>query len=124
MRFGYWLLLVLGMATLAVAQTRERLDFGRLQTGATVSFTRSTSGEWGLEIGGGPAPRISQSKPARLEASSPQGDVRQLAAGYKTVRKSAEGIDALAEITYSDTAIFRVQDRWTLRGAVLSVRRK
>jgi hypothetical protein len=56
--------------------------------------------------------------------STPEGRPLELAYGYKTVRKSAGGIDALAEITYTDTAIFRVQDYWAVKGAVLSVRRK
>ena len=41
------------------AQSPARLDLGRLQTGAAVSFTGSTSG-WGIEISGGAAPRIRQ----------------------------------------------------------------
>ena len=80
--------------------------------------------EWGIEIAGGAAPRILQPKPARLEVFRTEEDIRQLAAGYKTVQKSAAGIDARAEIAYGDNVVFRVQDRWSLTGAVVSVRRK
>ena len=123
MRFGH-LLLPLSFVTSLSAQPRDRLELGRLQTGATVLFTQSTSGGWGLNIGGGPAPLSSQPKPARLEVSPTEEDVRQFAAAYKTVRKSAGGIDALAEISYGDSVVFRVQDHWVLSGAVLSVRRR
>jgi len=34
------------------AQSAARLELGRLQTGATVSFARSTDGNWGIEISG------------------------------------------------------------------------
>jgi hypothetical protein len=123
MRFGL-VLLPLSFVTPLSAQPRDRLDLGQLQTGATVFFTQSTSGGWGLNIGGGPAPLISQPKPARLEVSPTEEDIRQFAAAYKTVRKSAGGIDARAEISYGDSVVFRVQDHWALSGAVLSVRRK
>src|SRR5690348_437996 len=108
MRFGHHLLLILGLTASLSAQTPDRLNLGRLQSGATVSFTRSSSGEWGVEIAGGPAPRISQPKPAKLEVFTAELDVHQLAAGYTKVQKSAGGIDALAEIGYGDTAKFRV----------------
>lgn len=124
MRFGHHLLLALGLGASLSAQARDRLHLGRLESGATVSFTHSSSGEWGLEITGGPAPRISQPKPAKLEVFTPEQDIHQLAAGYTKVQKSAGGIDALVEIGYGDTAKFRVQDHWSLSGAILSVHRK
>jgi hypothetical protein len=113
--------LTLGASAL-FAQQGARLDLGRLQTGATASFIRSPAGEWGIEIAGGPAPRVQQPKPARLEIFRAAADIRQLAAGYKTVQKSATGIDARGELAY-DSVVFRVHDVWSLNGAVVSVRR-
>src|SRR5690349_6014297 len=124
MRFRCHLLLLLCLAESLSAQTRNRVDLGRLVTGATVSFTLSNSGDWGIEITGGPAPRISQPQPAKLEVYSPEEKVRQLSCGYKTVRKFEGAIDADAEIAYTDTAIFRVHDRWSVNGEVLAVRRR
>lgn len=100
-----------------------QVELGHLLTGATVSFVRSPSGEWGVEIAGGAAPTISQSQPASLEVFRAEDDVHQLAAGYKTLQRSAAGVDARAEIHY-DSVVFRVQDHWSLSGSVLSVRRK
>jgi hypothetical protein len=110
-------------ASALFAQQGSRVDLGRLQTGATVSFARATGGEWGIEIAGSPAPRIVQPKPAKLEVFRTEDDIRQFAAGYKTVQKSAAGIDARAEIAYGENVVFRVHDRWSLSGAVVSVRR-
>lgn len=104
-------------------QQAGRADLGRIETGAAVSFIRSEAGEWGIEVAGAAAPRILQPKPARLEISRTEEDIRQLAAGYQAVRKSAAGVDARAEIKYGDDVVFRVNDRWTLSGAVISVRR-
>ena len=115
--------LLLGGAVLS-AQQKVRIDLGRLQSGATVSFARSSSGEWGLDVVGGPAPRVSQPTPVKLEIFRTEEDIRQLAAGYNAVQKSAAGIDARAEIVYGDNVIFHVQDHWSLSGAVLSLRRK
>jgi len=108
----------------ALAQQGDRVDLGRLQTGATVSFVRAAGGEWGIEIAGAAAPRILQPKPARLEVFRTEEDIRQLTAGYKTVEKSNSGIDARAEIAHGDSVVFRVQDRWSLNGAAVSVSRK
>ena len=111
----------------AFAQTSDRIDLGRLQTGATVSFIRDTGGQWGVEIAGGPAPRIVQPKPARLEVFRAENDIRRLATGYETVRTSEAGVEARAEIAYNDNVDnvrFRIQDQWSLSGAVLSVSRK
>ncbi|MGA2556621.1 MAG: hypothetical protein ABSG04_10165 [Verrucomicrobiota bacterium] len=95
-----------------------------MPTGATVSFVRAAGGEWGIEIAGGTAPLIQQGKPAKLEVFRTEEDIRQLAAGYKTVEKSAAGIDGQAEIAYGESVVFRVDDRWRLNGAVVSVKRK
>lgn len=123
MKSGQLLLFLLCFIASSSAQPSSQLDLGRLQSGAIVSFVRSTSGEWGLEITGGPAPPISQPKPARLEVSLTEQETHELATGYKTVRKSAAGIDAVAEIPYGDNVVFRVQDHWALSGDVVSVRR-
>src|SRR6185312_15109997 len=105
MRLGHLLLFVLCFLASLSAQPGGQLELGRLQTGAIVSFVRSTSGEWGFEIAGGPVARISQPKPARLELSPTEEETRELASGYKTVRKSAAGIDAVAEIPYGENVV-------------------
>ena len=121
--YGLTALLCLTASAL-LAQESDRVDLGRLQTGATVSFIRSTEGEWGIEIGGGATPRILQPRPARLEVFHTQEDIRPLAAGYSQIQKTTAGIDARAEIAYGDDVVFHVQDCWSLDGAVISVRRK
>jgi hypothetical protein len=115
--------LMLGASAL-LAQQSDRRELGRVQTGATVSFVRSTAGEWGVEIAGSAAPRIVQPKPANLEVYRSDNDIRQLAAGYKTIQKTAAGMDASAEIAYGENVVFKVADRWSISGAVLSVRRR
>ncbi len=112
------------IGSVALAQQSERLDLGRLPTGATVAFVRAAGGEWGLEIAGGATPRIVQPKPALLEVFRTDSDIRRLAAGYKTVEKSDAGVEARAEIASDGGVTFRVQDRWTLKDAVVSVSRK
>jgi hypothetical protein len=110
-------------ASALFAQQGPRLDLGRLQTGGTVSFVRAASGEWGIEIAGAAAPRILQPQPAKLEIFRTEDEIRQLAAGYKTVQKSGATVDARAEIPYGETVVFRVRDHWTLSGSTLALRR-
>jgi hypothetical protein len=68
---------------LRLAQSAARLDFGRLQTGAAVSFTRQ------------------QLEPAKLEIYRANADIRQISAGHETVQQTATGMDARAEIACS-----------------------
>src|ERR1700722_13764555 len=111
------------MAPLAFGQRDGREELGHLQTGANVLFTRSASGEWGVEIAGGPAPRVLQPKPARIEVYRADSDIQQLTAGYKQIRKTASGIDAQAEIVYGKDVVFPIHDKWSVRSAVLSLER-
>jgi hypothetical protein len=123
-RIGRCLLLGLGLTgAAALAQSGDRVDLGRLTTGATVSFVRDAGGDWGIDIQGTAAPRIRQSKPARIEVYRTEEDIRPLAAGYRTVEKSAAGLEARADITYGDEVVFHVLDRWNLDGAVTTVHR-
>jgi hypothetical protein len=122
---GIHALLILCLAGSAlVAPPDTRVVLGRLQTGATVSFVRAASRDWGLDIAGAAAPRLAQSRPARLEVLHGDEDIRQLAAGYKTVRTSATGVDAHADIADAGDVVFHVDDQWSVHGAVLSLRRR
>jgi hypothetical protein len=106
------------------AQEVNRLDLGQLPTGAVVLFVRAGSGDWGVEIQGGMSPRLSQMKPARLEVYCSDEEIRRLAAGYKAVQKSAAGVDAKADIVYSNDVVFQILDRWSLKDSVVSVNRR
>jgi hypothetical protein len=110
--------------SVAFAQQDVRVDLGKLHSGATVSFVRTTGGEWGIEISGGITPRITQLKPAMIEVCRTDDDIRELATGYKTVCRTDSFIDAGAEIQYNEDVVFLLQDRWSLNGIVLSLQRK
>jgi hypothetical protein len=84
-----WLLIV----SLAPAQQEQagpaaahRVELGPLGNGAIVTFVRAGSGDWGIEISGGTAPRLTQPKPAQIEVFAGAENVRQLAAGYQSVK--------------------------------------
>ena len=117
------LLAVLLLAGLLPAQ-QSRLVLGRLSTGSTAAFTRSGADEWGLEVAGGESPRIAEAQPVRLEVFTSEQNVRQLASGYKTVESAGGSMVARAEISAGSGVTFRVEDRWTASGQVISVRRK
>src|SRR5437868_14801809 len=95
-----FLVMGLGLAACTLeAQQSDRVDLGQLSTGASVSFQHESTGGWGMEISGGAAPRLSQPQPARLEVYHSDQDIRQLTAGYQTVKKAGSGADGNAEIT-------------------------
>lgn len=97
---------------------------GRLATGASVAFVRAAAGEWGIEISGANSPRLGQPKPAQVELYQGNDSVRQLAAGYRSVQKSAAGVVAKATLSAEGGVTFTVEDRWSVSGAVLSLARK
>ena len=110
-------------APAAIGQQGTRLNVGRLETGAMATFTRDAGGEWGIEIAGGPAPRVAQAKPARIEVYRADNDIEELAAGYKSVRKTAAGVDAEADVACGKDVMFHVHDKWSVNSAVLSLHR-
>ncbi len=123
--FNKYLLLVLALTVSPVfAQRTDKVNLGKLNTGAAVTFVRSTGGEWGIEITGGELPNIMQRKPAQIEVYQTEENIQKLAAGYKTIRRSGSQIDAHAEIAYGGGVVFQVSDIWSLKRAVLSVQRK
>jgi hypothetical protein len=119
-----YVLLGLYLGGSSFAQPGNRVNLGRLQTGATVSFVRSTADGWGMEIAGAAAPRIRQPKPAKLEVLRSGDDIRQLAAGYRTAIMTAAGVEGRADIAYTEGVVFHVNDQWSMSGSTVSVRRK
>ncbi|ACB76491.1 hypothetical protein [Opitutus terrae] len=108
----------------AFAQSGDRVELGRLPTGAAVAFVRSATGQWGVAIDGAAAPAFRQPQPARIELYRSDDDMRTLAAGYTRVEPSIAGtVDARAEIPSDGGVVFRVWDRWTIDGAVATVHR-
>jgi hypothetical protein len=115
---------------IAAAQQTDRIAAGNLSNGAAVSFVRSGS-DWTLEVAGPGTPHFSQQRPARVEIFSKESsgqvlrdDVRQLEAAYRTVETAGGAVIARTEIPYGQGVRFRIEDRWSVNGAVLSVRRK
>ncbi len=96
---------------------------GRLPTGAAVRFAPVAPAGWGLAVEGGAAPRITQDRPVRIEVFDSEDDVRELATPYSAVVKTAQGIDARADVASTNGVVFHVHDRWTVGGAIVSVRR-
>ncbi len=106
----------------AMTQAGKRIDLGQLQTGATVAFVENALGDWGIEIAG--SVHIEQPKPARIEVYRSEHDIRRLVSGYRTVRKTATGVEAQADIVDDGRVLFRVDDQWSIDGAVVSVKRR
>ncbi|MDR3755142.1 MAG: hypothetical protein P4K78_15100, partial [Terracidiphilus sp.] len=107
----------------AVANTANRMELGRLKNGAVVAFVRSGSGGWGIEISGDAVPRLTQPTPAQIEVYRGGDDVRQIAAGYQSVRKEPGVVVARAKVEGGGEASFAVDDQWKISGDVLSLSR-
>ena len=119
---------VLGTVPLTLAQQKpagleaERIVLGQLANGADVIFARASTGDWGIEISGSAVPRETQAKPAQIEVYRGDNDIRELAAGYESLRKEAGGVIARAMVDGGD-ASFAVEDHWKISGDVISLSR-
>ena len=120
-----WLLAApLASAQQASTATGNRIELGRLTNGATIAFVRIGSGDWGIDISGGTAPRMTQPKPAQIEVYRGPTNVQQIAAGYQSVKQEADTVVATAKVSGEGEAAFAVEDRWKLSGTTLLLSRK
>ncbi|MGD0156333.1 MAG: hypothetical protein ABSB50_09550 [Terracidiphilus sp.] len=123
-------LIILSIGSIAPAQQKQasanvtdRIVLGHLANGATVTFVRTASGEWGIDISGNAVPHLTQPKPAQIEVYRGEGNVRELSAGYRSVQKEPFEVVAKARVGGSGAASFAVEDRWRIAGDVLSLSR-
>ena len=100
------------------------MELGRLANGATVTFTRAGSGDWGIEISGGSGPGMTQPKPAQIEVYRGQTNAQQLAAGYQSVKKDGDTVVGTSKVAGDGKAAFSVEDQWRVAGAALMLNRK
>ena len=112
------------LAAAGMAQAASRIDLGPLQTGADVVFAQDASGHWGMEIAGPASPHLSQPAPVRIEIYRSAQDISDIAAGYDAVRQTASGVEAQGDISDHGHVLFRIHDKWSIKGAILSVQRR
>ena len=121
---GKSLIISLCLSVLASCTKQSTINLGNLESGATVSFVRDTTGNWGIDISGSTLPQLMQQKPAQIEVFKGGGNVKDLAVGYQSVKKVGNTIDAKAGVTDEGGSVFSIEDQWSLSGDVLSLRRK
>lgn len=66
---------------------------------------------------------MAQQKPAQVEIFRGEGDVIDLAAGYKSVQKQAGGVVAKSSVAGQNGAAFAFVDHWTIAGDVVTLAR-
>jgi len=121
--------LVFGTTPLTLAQQKQagveanRIVLGQLANGVEVAFVRASSGDWGIEISGSALPRETQPKPAQIEVYHEGDNVRELAAGYRSLQKKADSIIARARVEGGHGASFSFEDHWRISGDVVSLSR-
>ncbi len=117
--------IVLGSCLLMlVSCSQKELSLGNLQSGSNISFVRDSNGYWGIEITGNTIPVLINRKPVQIEIYKSETDVAQIASGYQSVRKKKGALTAAAHLMGIDGAEFDVEDRWSISGDMLSLKRK
>lgn len=118
-----YLLVLCMISSLVIPQQKEQVELGKLSTGVTVSFIENTVG-WGIEIKEGTNPVFSLPEPVKIELLKNDNEFLKLNTGYKTVVRSGNYVDCEGEIKFEENALFRIYDRWNIKGEVVSVFRK
>ncbi len=131
-RFSFFCVCVCLLATsMAPAQQGQEISspshkivLGQLANGASVSFVRSSSGGWGIEISANDFPRLTQEMPAQVEVYRGKTKIHDLGAGYHSVSKDAGVVVAKAIVKGAGKVTFTVVDRWKIAGNELLLSRK
>jgi len=91
--------------------------------GPGLTAVRGAAGQWGIELSGfGPA-KLTQAQPAQIEIYLPDGQVRQLTAGYDSVQQGDGLVTGQATVAAGGGASISVTDRWVLEGGVITLNR-
>lgn len=117
---------ILGLSLLLMSSCsqRNKLIMGSLDSGASVSFQKDSTGTWGIEISAKDFPVFTQHKPAQIEIFRDDNDVKILAKGYESIKNENGTFIATAKLSLGTSAAFDIEDRWNLKGNVLNVNRK
>jgi hypothetical protein len=91
--------------------------------GPTLRAVRNSSGEWGIELAGVETARLMQAQPAQVELYSPDGQIRQFAAGYDAVRQAAGDVSGKAVIDVGGGASITISDQWAIADGVVTLDR-
>jgi len=104
----------------SAAPAADRIELGRLSSGATAAFVRAGAGEWGVPISGVSVPVYAQPRRAQIQVFRGGDAATGLASGYQSVTKEADAVVARAKVSDGEAA-FAVEDRWKV--SVLTVSR-
>ena len=94
---------------------------GQTQSGAAVSFGKDATGGYRLLVQA-PVGPLHTDTPAAILLFPEEGDGTTLKTVYRTVRKTREGVEALADIE-SDGSVFAFRDLWRIEGDALTLDR-
>ena len=121
-------LMLFATALPAVAQqgapASGRVVLSQLNNGSSVAFFQAGSAGLGIDVAGQRTARFSQQQPVWIELYRSDTDIKQLAAGYNSVRKQSDGVTAQAKVDGGNGVAFTVTDQWSAKGDIVSLNRK
>lgn len=112
------------IVSISYAKESNKVSLGKLKNGATFFFVQGNDGNWGFEVSGGNMKKLMQPKPANVEIFESEESIREFASGYKSVHKSGKDIDAVAEISYGEKVLFRINDKWSIKEDAVLLKEK
>jgi len=99
------------------------LQLGTARDPVTVAFVKDGTGIWGMDINGDRSAHLRQAQPVRLETIDRSGKISDVAVGYRSVTRTAQGVEARGELRLNGRPAFEIDDAWRVDGAVVTVRR-
>ncbi len=119
--FGLAAMSLVGVAD--VAQAGQRLELGDTQNAVSIAFIENHPGDWRMDASGPGSVQLSQPQPIRFETIDAAGAIRDFAVGYKSVKRTADGMEAHGELSVDGRPAFAVDDVWSVHDAVVTVHR-
>jgi hypothetical protein len=117
-------LVALMVACCACAPSWSAEQLGSLSNGAKVLAVESKPGVWGIRVESSGKASVEIVHPLRLLWYEAEDKISEVAAGYRSIKKTESGLTGEGELAAAKGVVVRFTDRWTFSGQVLRLSRK
>lgn len=108
---------------LCIFSCSERGTIGKLKNGSVIILQINKEGKWNIVVESNHLNSVSSSPPCGIELYSLDGSIKEINAGYDSVRKSTDGFLGKASIKTHGSVIFYFEDRWQISENTLALDR-
>jgi len=109
--------------TVRSAAPQEDALIGRLDNGGRVLLVGSDAKGWGIRVEAPGMASVTQLEPVRARAYQSETDITDLAAAYRSIRRSGDDYVCVGQLAPVDGVALRFEDTWSVTGEALHLSR-